>query len=334
MKKRAVLLINVGTPNSPKVTDVRKYLSQFLNDKRVITLPYIARKVLVNGIIVPFRSKKSSKLYKKLWTEKGSPLLVNSLSLVSKLNNALGENSKAFLGMRYGNPSIRHALTAISEYNPDEIVVLPLYPQYASSTTESSFDIVNKVFKTWKKLPEIKYINQFYNHPRFIDVYVKRIFQYHPLRYDHILFSYHGLPLSHIESIHPKVGLLNCSCEKEMPKHGKLCYKATCYETTRLLVNKLRLKKEQYSVGFQSRLSKKWITPFADGLIKSLANKGIKKLLVVAPSFVTDCLETIIEIEQEYKDIFIRCGGSQLSLVHSLNDSDKWAEALVEISSN
>ena len=334
MNKKAILLINVGTPDSPEVRDVRKYLSQFLKDKRVITLPFVIRKILVDGIIVPFRSRKSSKLYRKLWTENGSPLLSYSRSLASKLNKELDENPKVFFGMRYGNPSVKSAMKEIKDYSPDELMVLPLYPQYASSTTESSFDVIKRELASFKNEPEIKFVKQFYNCPEFIQVFYSQITKFKPFEYEHLVFSYHGLPLSHLNEIHSYIDATNCNCEYQMPTHGKFCYKAACYETTRLLAKELGIQKENYSVAFQSRLSRNWISPFTDEVIKDLAKKGVNKLLVIAPSFVTDCLETIIEIEDEYRTLFIKQGGLQLDLVHSLNDSDAWIKALAAIISN
>ena len=331
MKRTAVLLINVGTPDSPSVADVNKFLSEFLNDKRVITLPAPLRWILVNLIIVPFRAKKSSALYQRLWTAEGSPLLHYSNKLLKKLNNSGNSNNRYFLGMRYGNPSIEDALKQIQIFNPEQIIVFPLYPQYASSTTESAFDAVKKELKTWKNKSEIKYIRQFYNQPEFIKVFTEQIRQHNPSDYDHIIFSYHGLPLSHLNNIHPAIDSAKCKCLNEIPKHGTFCYKATCYHTTRLLASELRLEKKQYSVAFQSRLNKNWISPFTDDVIVDLSEKGIKKILVIAPSFVTDCLETIVEIEDEYRELFIKNGGQKLSLVKSLNDSDIWIDALTKI---
>lgn len=330
MKSIAIILTNVGTPESPSLKDVRKYLSEFLNDKYVINLPFILRRLLVNGIIVPFRSRKSSKLYQKLWTEKGSPLLYYSKKLQEKLQNKLPEY-KVFLGMRYGNPSLKAVLENVKNNHYQKVLVLPLYPQYASSTTKSVIDIVQKESKTWKHIPELKIIEQFYNHPKFVNAFVEQIKTFEYKRYDHIIFSYHGLPLSHITNIHPNIKHETCSCENELPEHGKYCYKATCYETTRLLIKELQIPEEKYSVGFQSRLTKRWLSPFTDELILKLLNQGKKRILVVAPSFVADCLETNIEIEKEYKDLFLASGGKELTLVKSLNDSDLWVNALYEM---
>lgn len=331
MKKKAVILVNVGTPESPSVKDVRKYLSEFLNDKYVIELPFILRKILVNGIIVPFRARKSSKLYKELWTENGSPLLYISENLKNKLQNTLPVEYTVFLAMRYGKPSLKETLEIIILNDFQEVIVLPLYPQYASSTTETVIEFIKERITKWKNLPEFRFIDQFYNNQGFINSFVEQIKKCNYQNYDHILFSYHGLPQSHIHKIHPKIRTTECSCESEMPLHGKYCYKATCYETTRLLVNQLQIPQEKYSVGFQSRLSKNWLAPFADELVVKLAKQGKKNLLVIAPSFVTDCLETMIEIKQKYKELFLTNGGEALDLVGSLNDSDLWVNSLKDI---
>lgn len=326
--KKAVLLINVGSPDSPSLKDVRKYLTEFLNDKHVISLPYLLRKTLVNGIIVPFRAPRSAKLYQRLWTPDGSPLTHYSLQAREKLQKVINGETRVFLAMRYGNPSLVETIKKIRNFSPEKVVVLPLYPQYARSTTETAIEAVKKEFEESAKKPAINFIRQFYDHPCFISTFSNKISKYNPLSFDHIIFSYHGLPLSHIKNIHPKIKEENCICQKRMPGHGEICYKATCYETTRLLAKKLNLPEEYYSVAFQSRFSKNWLSPFTDEVIIQLAAEGKNDILVVAPSFVTDCLETLIEIEKDYKNLFIRSGGKNLTLVGSLNDSDEWIDTL------
>ncbi|MGF1586205.1 MAG: ferrochelatase [Bacteroidales bacterium] len=328
IQKTAVVLINVGTPDSYKVYDVRRYLTQFLNDPRVIDIPWLQRKLLVNLIIVPFRAPKSAKLYRMLWTDKGSPLLYVSQSVVEKLQVNLGERYKVFLGMRYGNPDLRKVLKEIGESGYSRVIIVPLFPQYASSSTGTAIEMVMDQVRRWNIIPEIRFINQFYDHPGFIDSFVKRIKSYDPLKYDHIVFSYHGLPIRHIAKSHPESDCANCRCDLEFPSYGTYCYRATCYETTRLIVEKLGLEKEKWSVGFQSRLSDKWIKPFTDELLIRKAGKGVGKILLVAPAFVTDCLETTIELGMEYKELFIESGGTNLDYVESLNDMPEWIDAL------
>ena len=328
---KALLLVNIGTPDKPEVGAVRRYLSQFLNDHRVIDIPWLGRKLLVNGIIVPFRAKKSTKLYRRLWTDKGSPLLIYLNALASKLQELVGENITVFGAMRYGRPSLDRVLDEVKKKGFDEIVVFPLFPQYASSTTGSVAEKVMKHLKQWNVIPSVRIINQYYKHPAFISAFVEKIRSYNPEAYDRILFSYHGLPIRQIEKVHPEVPEAECTCQQEMPEHGHFCYKAACYETSRILANELELPPEKYMTSFQSRLSKNWLKPFSDETIKEMAEQGVQKLLVVAPSFVADCLETTIELGEEYKQLFTDSGGRQLTLVESLNSDDNWAEAIKAI---
>lgn len=330
MSSKALILINTGTPDAPDRKSVGRFLTAFLNDKRVIDLPWLWRKILVNLIIVPFRKGKSTALYRKLWTDKGSPIRFHTLSLVKKLNEKTGDNVTVFYAMRYGNPSVKQVLDKILENMPQEITVLPVFPQYASSTTGSVAEHVMSVIKPWPIVPEVKIIEQFHDHHAFINAFAKRVRSYNPEKFDHILFTYHGLPLSHLRKTHPLVDPEECNCTTQMPPHGKLCYKAACYETTRLLVAELGLAEGSYSTSFQSRLTNKWITPFTDQELDKLYHEGKRKVLVVAPSFVTDCLETIVEIAMEYGEHF-RDKGGELVLVDSLNDSDEWVESIIKI---
>lgn len=330
----AVLLVNLGTPDEPTVGAVRRYLFQFLNDKRVIDIPWIFRKILVNLIIVPFRAPKSAKLYQHLWTKEGSPLLINTIKLQDKLQKKLGAQAKIFMAMRYQNPSLQNTLDAIRSEGYSKIVILPLFPHYASSTTSSVIEAIWDEIRKWNVIPSVHVINQFYDHPSFLDAFAERISSYNPADYDFVLFSYHGLPTSQTDRIHPKISTTQCNCDKAMPEHGKFCYRATCYETTRLLVARLGLSEDRYSSSFQSRLSDRWLKPFTDATLTELPQKGIKKVLVVAPSFVADCLETIVEIDYEYKELFIANGGQKLTMVESLNADDSWVSAVKEIVKN
>jgi protoporphyrin/coproporphyrin ferrochelatase len=330
-KKTAVILINVGTPDEPKVNAVRRYLFEFLNDRRVIDLPLVFQKILVNLIIVPFRSPKSTKLYQRLWTEKGSPLLYYSEQVQSELQQKLSSKADVFMAMRYGNPSIGKALAAIQKGNYDQLIILPMFPQYASSTNGTAIQAVMDQIKKWNTIPEIHAINQFYDHPAFLDAFAERIKSYQPEDYDHIIFTYHGLPNRHLEKNHPDESIKTCNCETSLPEFGQYCYKATCYQTTRELVQRLGLKSGQYSVSFQSRLSNNWMTPFTDKNLISRAKQGNKKVLVAAPAFVADCLETTVEIGWEYKELFMENGGEKLQMVESLNDSPRWISGLEEM---
>lgn len=329
--RKALLLVNVGTPDRPEKRAVRNYLFQFLNDSRVIDIPWLSRKILVNLIIVPFRAGKSTKLYQKLWTDRGSPLLVYMNDLAGKLQERLGKHFEVWEAMRYGKPSLEKQLENIRERGYDEVVIFPLFPQYASSTTGSVVERVMRITSRWNVIPAIRFVDQYYDAPAFIDAFAQRIRSYHPENYDRVIFSYHGLPIRQIEKVHPQVSEPHCSCVKQMPEHGTHCYKATCYETTRLLAKKLNLNDEKFLTTFQSRLSKNWLYPFTDETVKELARQGTKKVLVVAPSFVTDCLETIIELGEENREIFMENGGEVFDMVESLNADERWADAIVKI---
>lgn len=329
--KTAILLVNVGTPDEPTVKAVRRYLFQFLNDRRVIDLPLILQKLLVNLIIVPFRAPKSTKLYRQLWTDKGSPLLYNALELQKKLQTKVDDKADVFIAMRYQNPSIRKATDAIKKAGYKNVVVIPLFPQYASSTNGTATQAIWNEMRKWNNIPNVHVINQFYDHPAFLDAFANKIASYQPKEYDHLIFTYHGLPNRQLDKTHPGISNATCTCEQVMPKHGRFCYKATCYETTRQLVKRLDLKEDRYSVSFQSRLSNNWMAPFTDENLISLAKSGASNILVAAPSFVADCLETMVEIGIEYKKLFIEKGGKKLTMVESLNADDGWVDALKEI---
>lgn len=333
-QKTAVIIANVGTPDAPTVKAVRKYLFQFLNDRRVIDLPWLLQKFLVNFIIVPFRAPKSTKLYQMLWTKKGSPLMYISNESKEKLQKELGDSYEVFVGMRYQNPSLKAALQTIKEKGFDKIVVFPLFPQYASSSTGTISQLVNTEVAKWNVIPELTIISQFYQNPGFIQAFASQIKKYKPDEFDHIIFSYHGLPLSQTDRVHPGIKTTECTCEEQMPEHGRYCYKATCYETTRLLTKELGLSKSAYSVAFQSRLTKNWLEPFSDMEIIKLAQNGTKRILITAPAFIADCLETTVEIGIEYKELFKENGGEKLQLVESLNSNNDWIETMAEMVRN
>ncbi|MBN2615527.1 MAG: ferrochelatase [Bacteroidales bacterium] len=329
--KKAVLLVNVGTPERDDVPSVRRFLSRFLNDRRVIDLPWLLQKILVNGIIVPFRAKGSTKLYRRLWTEEGSPILLYLNGLSQKVQDLLGDDYQVFPTMRYGKPSLKEALKTVGKDRFEELIVLPLFPQYASSTAGSVVQYVMNEVKSWNTMPEIRFVGQFYKDPGFLTAFTNQIKSYNPEKYDHVIFSYHGLPLRQIDRVHPEMKGLACSCTAEMPAHGTLCYKATCYETSRLLAKQSGIDRKNYTVAFQSRLSKNWLEPFTDAVLKKLITDGKKKVLVVSPAFVADCLETTVEIGMDYKELFLKLGGEELVLVESLNDNDDWAKAVVSL---
>lgn len=336
MNKTTILLVNLGTPDSPSVKDVRRYLFEFLNDPRVIDIPAIARFILVNLIIVPFRAPKSAKIYKELWRNnglpdgiEGSPILYYGKSVQEKLQTALGENFDVQLAMRYQNPSMEEVLKNLYKMNLEKIIVIPLFPQYASATTGSVMEKVMKIISKWWVIPEIKFISQYYDNEGFINTIIERTKKYKIDEYDHILFSYHGLPVRQVDKVY-KDGTLceEHNCETEINETNRYCYKATCYATTRLITQKLNIPVEKYTVCFQSRLDKNWLEPFTDDIIIEQAKKGAKKLLVFSPAFVADCLETLIEIGFEYQKLFEEHGGEKVQLVESLNDHPMWIEAL------
>lgn len=329
--KTTVLLINLGTPNSPKVSSVRKYLSEFLNDSRVIDLPWLFRKMLVNLIIVPFRSFKSARLYKEVWTKEGSPLLTNTNKLSKALKNELSNNYHVEMAMRYGKPSLSSALKRIKENETQRIILLPLFPQYASSTTASILEKSLKIMSKWQLIPDIKTLHHFHDHPGFIEAFSQRIATYKPQNYDHIIVSFHGLPLNQVNAAHGDQDCETMSCSSEINDNNYFCYRASCYETSRLLAEKLNLQEDEYTVCFQSRFSKNWTRPFTDEVVFEQIEKGNKRLLILSPSFVTDCLETLHELGQELKKGFEQKGGEELTLVNSLNDDTIWVQNLAKM---
>ncbi|MBT1709506.1 ferrochelatase [Fulvivirgaceae bacterium PWU5] len=329
--KTGVLLINLGTPDSPSVSDVRSYLSQFLNDPRVIDIPWLLRKILVNLIIVPFRAPKSAKIYQKLWTANGSPLLYYSERVKTLLDDSLGDDYEVHLAMRYKNPSIPNVLETMRKKHYEKIIVLPMFPQYASASTGSALEEVMRVLRTWWVIPEVKFISQYYDHPLFIEAFAERGRKYNIGDYDHVLFSYHGLPERQVDKVYDEGVCKDHDCEHSITEDNRYCYKAACYATTRLLAVKLNIPAEKYTVCFQSRLDKKWLMPFSDEVVRQCGDKGMKKILAFSPAFTADCLETIIEIGDEYQEIFHEHGGEKVQLVESLNDSALWIDCLRDL---
>lgn len=329
-QKKAILLLQLGTPDSPERKDVRKYLTQFLNDPRVIDIPWAARTMLVNGIIVPFRSGKSSKLYKAIWDAKtGSPLLYHSNALAAKLQKAVGDEYKVELAMRYQSPSMESVLERMRKEGYHKIVVFPLYPQYASSSTGTALQRFMEIVSKWWVIPEIKIISQYYDNDDYINCIVNRGKKYDFNRYDHIIFSYHGLPERQVDKVYNDGYLCkDHHCETELDESNYYCYKAGCYQTTKHVAEKLGLSADRYTVSFQSRLDDKWLKPFSDKVVEELAKKGAKNILVFSPAFTADCLETIYEIGTEYQEIFHEHGGQNVQLVESLNSGDDWVETI------
>ena len=321
--KIGVLLLQLGTPDDPSVSSVRKYLKQFLNDPRVIDIPYLLRKILVNLIIVPFRAPKSAKIYKELWDYGNgvSPLIHHSEALQNELQNRFSnENVHVHLAMRYKNPSMPSVLNQMKNDGYDHIIILPLFPQYASASSGSAIEHAMQLISKWWVIPQLSVINQFYTNEGYLDSIIERAKVNDLSSFDHIVFSYHGLPERQVDKVYEADDLCGDQpCETEINDKNKLCYKATCYATTRLLADKLNLDNDDYTVAFQSRLDKKWLTPFSDEIVADLAKNGAKRILVFSPAFVADCLETIIEIGDEYQEIFEENGGEEVVLVESNN---------------
>ena len=339
IKKTGILLVNLGTPDSPKNSDVYKYLIEFLTDKRVIDYSWLARQLLVRGIIVPSRYKNSAKTYREVWDkEKGSPLLFHTKELTDKVRSQLDSDaySVAF-AMRYQSPSIAAALEQFKQEQVNKIVVLPLFPQYSSACNGSVIQKVQEITSKWLTIPDLKFIHHFYDNEKFIDAFVTQGNKFNFEDYDHVLFSYHGLPARHLKNgdVTKKHCLQNKDCCAKITEVNQHCYRAQCYETTRLITEKLNLPKDKFTVTFQSRLGKEvWLEPYTVAVIPELAKQGKKKLLVFSPAFVADCLETLYEIRTEYLELYEEHGGESITLVESLNSEDKWVDAVVELVTN
>lgn len=333
--KTGVLLINLGTPDSPSVPDVRKYLREFLMDPQVIDINPIGRWFLVNFIIAPTRAPKSAKLYQSIWTKEGSPLLIYGVELKNKLQAVLGEKFAVALGMRYQNPGMRSAFRELMDKKADRIVAIPLYPQYSSAATGSTIDEIREIQKEMPGLPEVTVIERFHHLDAYLDAEVAVAKQFDLTAYDHVVFSFHGVPERQITKTSSKLGDGKCSfgsCCDTIHDGNKLCYRANCIHTARDLAKRLNIAENKYTIGFQSRLgSTPWLAPFSDQVVIDLAKAGKKKLLMFSPAFVADCLETIHEIGVEYDELFREHGGEKIQLVPSLNSSDKWVEGLRRI---
>lgn len=328
-KKTGVLVINLGTPDSAKLGDVYKYLTEFLNDPRVIDYSWIKRFLLVNFIIIPFRVRNSTKIYKMLFDQNNgiAPLLEYGESFRSKLAQRFeNEDVTVELAMRYGKPSLNEVCARMKKASYDEVVILPMFPQYASSSTGSAIEKALRLIRNWYVIPEVKVISQYWDNPGYIDTIVEQAKKFNLSDYDHILFSYHGLPVSQVDKVYEDRACDNHDCEKEINEENRWCYKATSYGTTRLIADKLGIEEKDYTVCFQSRLDKNWLEPFSDKVVEEWGRKGAKKLLVLSPAFTADCLETTIEIGDEYQELFEDLGGEKIDLVESLNDHPMWVD--------
>lgn len=332
--KTGVLLVNLGTPDSPSVPDVRKYLREFLMDERVIDIPFISRWMLINFIIAPFRAPKSAKEYSKLWDERGSPLKYYGEDVQAALQEKLGSQYQVELAMRYQSPSIEQALAEFKKGSVGEIVVIPMFPQYASASTGTVIQKVNEIINTWQTIPDLKIVSNFLDHPLFIEAFAENARKLMAKQeYDYVVFSYHGLPERQIlkGSDNGYCKISDGCCSKYHAKN-KLCYRAQCYETSRLLAKALELQENVHTTTFQSRLGKDpWIKPYTDVVLQELPGRDIKKVLVFSPAFIADCLETTIEVGEQFKEEFLAAGGEVWDLVPSLNSEPKWVDCLEDL---
>ncbi len=327
---KAVLLMNLGSPDSTQVKDLRKYLDEFLMDKRVIDKPWLLRALLVKGIIVPFRAPKSAEAYKTVWSEEGSPLIVITRQLQKALQNEIEEPVE--IAMRYGNPGYEEGFDALLKKNPllEEVVAVPLYPHYAMSSYETAVEHAKEIHRRKKYSFRLSFVDPFYNEPGYLQALAENIKPFLSQTYDQILFSYHGIPERHIH----KSDVTGCHClhsedccEVASPAHAH-CYRHQVFTTTKMVMEMLQVPKNKYSITFQSRLGKGWLTPFTDIRLKELPGEGIKKLLIICPAFVSDCLETLEEIEIRGRETFMEAGGESFTMIPCLNVNPLWVKAL------
>lgn len=331
--KTGVLIVNLGTPDAPTRGAVYRYLKQFLLDPRVIDINPVARNLLVRGIIAPFRSGKSAEAYRELWTENGSPLKYYGERLTEQVQRLLGESFQVELAMRYQNPSIASAIGRLMAGQVEKIVVFPLFPQYAGATTGSVHEEVMRVVRQQQIIPALSFISAYPTYPPMIKLFAQNARMYDLERYDHVLFSYHGLPQRQLRKADAFGHCLqHPDCCHRLTPVNQFCYSAQCYATTQAIAAELGLPPERYSVCFQSRLGRDpWTQPYTVRVIEQLAKSGAKRLLVFCPAFTADCLETTVEIGSEYRRDFLNWGGEALDLVPSLNAEPAWAEAVAEL---
>lgn len=328
--KRGVLLVNLGSPESTDPKDVKKYLDEFLMDERVIDVPYWARAFLVKGIILNTRPKKSAEAYQRIWWEEGSPLIVISERLREQVNQMT--SVPVVLAMRYGEPNIHAALAELSQQGVEDVLLFPLYPQFAMATTETILVLAEELRQ--KHFPQMIFtsVPAFYNHADYIRVLSKSIAEkLEGVAYEHLLFSYHGVPERHIRKsdITKSHCKIDGTCCKSPSAAHQFCYRHQCFETTRLVADALGLEKANFSVSFQSRLGfDPWLKPYTDRTIERMGLEGKKNLAIVTPAFVSDCLETLEEIAMEGKEIFKEAGGESFTVVPCLNDREDWVKVL------
>ncbi len=327
--------MNLGSPASIKVNDVRRYLNEFLMDERVIDKPYLARLLLVRGIIVPFRAPRSAEAYRSIWWDEGSPLIV----LTEQLKEAVQQRTDmpVEISMRYGNPTPDEAYRRLLEKQPDlkEVILLPLYPHYAMSSYETAVEHMKTAYAKKKYSFELKAVPPFYNHPLYIDALAASIKPFLDEDFDQLLFSYHGIPERHVMKADPTghhcMQVENC-CYKNSPAH-ETCYRHQVTMTSELVSKKLGLRKDQWQQSYQSRLGKRdpWLTPSTQLRLPELPKEGVKKLLIVCPAFISDCLETLEEINQEGKELFMHAGGEKYTYIPCLNTNGPWVDTVLQL---
>jgi len=328
--KRAVLLMNLGSPDSTSTRDLQTYLMEFLMDKRVIDYPWLFRKILVGGIIVPFRAAKSAEAYKTIWTSEGSPLIVLTRQLKEALQGQIDEPVE--ISMRYGNPAVEEAYRLLLQRVPglEEVIAVPLYPHYAMASYETAVEYAQEVYRKKNYKFRLNFIRPFYNESHYLQALSEHIRPYLREPYDHILFSYHGIPARHIHKSDPTrhhcLYSADC-CDVASPAHAT-CYRHQCFATTKEMVRLLSIPDGKYSNSFQSRLGKGWLEPFTDIRLEEMPKEGIKNLLIICPAFVSDCLETLEEIAIRGKETFLGAGGEKYAMIPCLNIDPLWVTAL------
>lgn len=328
---RAIVLMNLGSPESTSVKDVRTYLNEFLMDERVIDYPLIPRFLLVKGIITPFRSPKSAEAYKAVWTKDGSPLVVLTRQVQSALQKIIKE--PVAIAMRYGNPSPKKAFDELHAKYPHlkEVVLLPMYPHFAMSSYETAVVYAEELHKKGKYPFKLVTIKPYYDESNYLNALATSMQPYLQQEYDHIVFSYHGLPERHIhkDDITGNHCLTTPDCCNTPSIAHKQCYRHQVFTTTRLVADMLGIPKEKYSLSFQSRLGRaQWLLPYTVTRLAELPKQGAKKILVVCPAFVSDCLETLEEMAMQGKELFLESGGEKFTLIPCMNTHPQWIQTI------
>ncbi len=331
-KKRAVLLINLGSPDSPSVSDVRTYLREFLMDGRVLDMPYPLRLCIVNLAILPRRPKQSAEAYHTIWTKEGSPLVVTSQSLRSRLQSHLGLPVE--LAMRYRNPTIQSAIRNLTKNGVTDVLLVPLFPHYAMSSYETAVVRVQELMRKLAPQIRLEVLAPYFDQPAYIGALAGVARPYLDNGYDHLLFSFHGIPERHLRKADPTGShcLSSPDCCSKPCATPKTCYRVQCFKTVEAFAQFAGIPATKYSVAFQSRLGRDpWLKPYTDAVVEQFGKAKMKKLLVICPAFVSDCLETLEEIGVRARESFRNAGGGDLQLIPCLNDNPLWISALAKL---